>query len=137
MNKKITVAFLTLCITANLNADGFLDFLTSKNDNAKAKLSCINMNMLSSSLQMFRLDNNTYPTTEEGLESLIANPDNKKYTAYANGAYLKQIPLDGWGSAFIYANIDGKVEITSYGADKKEGGEEANKDIYFSKCEGK
>ena len=137
MNTKINMVALSLLLSVNLHADGFFDFLNSKKHDAKAHLTCVKMEILSSSLQLFRLDNLLYPSKEEGLKALVMNPDSKKYTQYANNAYLKELPLDAWNSEFIYNNKDEKFEIISYGADKKEGGEGKNEDIYFSNCKTK
>ena len=92
------------------------------------------MHGLSNSLKMFRLDNGVYPSTQEGLDALIKNPDSKKYPNYADDAYISGIILDGWKRPFRYNSYNnGKsFELISFGADGKYGGEDEDADIIFS-----
>ena len=132
--KKINIVALLLLVSVNSQADGFLDFFKSKATNAKINLACVQMKSIHFSLQLFQLDNAMYPETEEGLEALLSNPDEDKYPQYARSAYLKILPVDSWKSKFVYMKKGDSFELLSYGADKKEGGEGDNKDIYLSKC---
>jgi general secretion pathway protein G len=80
-------------------------------------------------LDTFRLDVGRYPTTEEGLAALLAQPAN--LTKW-NGPYLKKdIPQDPWGHPYQYRapGSKGEFEITSYGKDGQPGGTEATADI--------
>ena len=83
---------------------------------------------------MFKLDNGNFPDTEEGFEALLSNPDEEKYPGYRVKPYLKKLPKDSWKTSFLYVNKGSEVEIISFAADRKEGGEENNKDILFSEC---
>lgn len=102
---------------------------------SKKKLACLKLKAISSSLELFKLDNSTYPSTEEGLDALLKNPDSKKYSQYAKNAYLEKMMLDPWGSKIIYSNDKEKIELISYGADKKVGGDKENSDILLSECQ--
>ena len=81
-------------------------------------------------LKLYRLDNRRYPTTEQGLDSLVKKPatapvpDNWK-------SYLEKLPLDPWGNAYQYLNpgLNGEVDVLSLGADGKPGGEGYDADI--------
>ena len=103
-------------------------------DGAKRDTVCLKMNDLKKRFDMFSLDNGTYPDTEEGFEALLSNPDADKYPNYREKPYLKELPKDSWKTPFIYIKKGSDIEIISYGADRKEGGEENNKDILFSEC---
>lgn len=103
-------------------------------DQAKRDTVCLKMNDLKKRLDMFKLDNGVYPETEEGFEALLHNPDADKYPNYRAKPYLKELPKDSWRTPFVYLNKGDDVEIISYGADRKEGGEENGKDILFSQC---
>ncbi|MBF0101685.1 MAG: type II secretion system major pseudopilin GspG [Desulfobacterales bacterium] len=87
------------------------------------------INMLDSALDDFRLDNGRYPTTEEGLESLMkAVEDLPKWS----GPYLKKaVPNDEWGRPFVYQcpGEHGEYDLYSYGKDGTEGGEKNDKDV--------
>ena len=111
--------------------------LTGKGEEAKRKLVCVQMKSIyNGALDMFKMDNSSYPTTEEGLEALVKNPDSQKYPNYSQSGYFKdnKLPKDSWGRKFIYMNNDGKVELVSLGADGKEGGTKENADIKLSQC---
>jgi len=108
--------------------------LMNSADKAKRDTVCLKMNDLKKRLDMFKLDNGVFPDTEEGFEALLQNPDSDKYPNYPAKPYLKRLPKDSWKTPFVYINKGDDVEIISYGADRKEGGEENNADIFFSKC---
>ena len=103
-------------------------------DGAKRDTVCLKMNDLGKRLDMFKLDNGTYPETEEGFQALLSNPDAEKYPNYREKPYLKQMPKDSWKSPFVYIKQGEEFELISFAADRKEGGEESNKDILFSEC---
>ncbi len=103
-------------------------------DQAKRDTVCLKMNDLKKRLDMFKLDNGNFPDTEEGFEALLSNPDEEKYPGYRAKPYLKKLPKDSWKTPFLYVNKGSEVEIISFAADRKEGGEENNKDILFSEC---
>lgn len=103
-------------------------------DEAKRDTVCLKMNDLGKRLDMFKLDNGTYPETEEGFEALLSNPDPDKYPNYRPKPYLKEMPKDAWKTPFIYINKGDAFELISFAADRKEGGEESDRDILFSEC---
>lgn len=103
-------------------------------DGAKRDTVCLKMNDLKKRFDMFKLDNGNYPETEEGFEALLANPDADKYPNYRAKPYLKKMPKDSWKTPFIYVSNGSDIELISFASDRKEGGEENNKDILFSEC---
>ena len=103
-------------------------------DKAKRDTVCLKMNDLGKRLDMFKLDNGTYPETEEGFEALLSNPDPDKYPNYREKPYLKKLPKDSWKTPFVCISKGSEFELISFAADRKEGGEESNRDILFSEC---
>ena len=103
-------------------------------DQAKRDTVCLKMNDLKKRFDMFKLDNGNYPETEEGFEALLSNPDTEKYPNYRAKPYLKKLPKDSWKTAFVYLKKGDDLEIISFAADRKEGGEENSRDIRFSEC---
>lgn len=95
---------------------------------------CLTMNDLKKRFDMFSLDNGTYPETSEGFQALLSNPDADKYPGYPVKPYLKKLPKDAWRTPFVYLKKGSDLEIISYAADKREGGEEWDKDILLSDC---
>lgn len=97
----------------------------------KAKLT---IESLETSLRLYKLDNGSYPTTEQGLQALIERPDTGNVPkSYRNGGYLEKgrVPRDPWENEFVYLSpgINGEYDVISYGADGVPGGEGKNKDI--------
>jgi len=96
---------------------------------AKAKHDII---ALESALDVYRLDNFTYPTTDQGLWALTEQPGTEPIPPnWKQGGYLDHLPKDPWGSEYRYLNpgLHGEIDVFSYGADGVQGGEGINSDI--------
>lgn len=131
------IELMIVIVILGLLAAMVMPSLTGKGEEAKHKLVCVQMKSIyNGALDMFKINNSIYPTTEEGLEALTANPDEEKYPNYSTSGYFKdsKLPKDSWGKAFIYINDDENIELISLGADRKEGGEGAKADIRMSEC---
>lgn len=88
---------------------------------------------LSTAVKKFYLDNGFYPSTEQGLESLVTRPAiGKPPKNYPPNGYISKIPKDPWGNDYVYTAPGQKVpfEIMSLGADGAEGGEGEAADIW-------
>jgi general secretion pathway protein G len=98
-------------------------------EKAKVGAAKAQIELLSTALDTFRLDVGRYPTSQEGLESLVRQPGGLERW---DGPYLKKdLPQDPWGAAYAYRSpgANGPFDIISYGADKAPGGEGDNRDI--------
>lgn len=97
----------------------------AKSDSAKLQIE-----ELGASLDLYRLETGRYPTTQEGLQALVQAPTG--VTGW-NGPYLKKksVPKDPWGNDYVYVSPGqhGPYDLSSLGADNKEGGEGENKDL--------
>jgi general secretion pathway protein G len=102
---------------------------------AQRKLACTQMGSIKQALKMFKLDNGTYPETDEGLEALVANPDADKYPNYSGSPYLEKVAKDSWHTPLVYIKDGSDFKIVSFGSDKKEGGEDDGKDVVFPDCQ--
>lgn len=83
-------------------------------------------------LEMYRLDNLTYPSSTDGLQALVAPPPGMSQPQrYRQGGYIKRLPDDPWGNPYryVYPGQRGAFDVFSWGADNKEGGEGENADI--------
>lgn len=99
-------------------------------DEAKIKTSQTNIRSLEAALDLYRLHNGTYPTTEQGLDALMAKPEIGKIPTRWNGPYLKNpIPKDGWEQDYQYGSNGREYEILSLGSDGVKGGTEDAADI--------
>ncbi|HEB62909.1 MAG TPA: type II secretion system protein GspG [Gammaproteobacteria bacterium] len=84
---------------------------------------------LENALNLYKLDNYNYPSTDEGLEALTQKPTNS--ATWKDGGYIDRLPQDPWGRPYQYLNpgVHGNVDIYTQGADNAPGGEGANADI--------
>ena len=101
-------------------------------DEAKRTATAVQIREIENALDVYRLHNGFYPTTEQGLEALVSKPSTSPQPKkYADGGYMKKVPIDPWGNPFIYRSPGekGLIDIISCGADGEEGGEGRGKDI--------
>lgn len=87
---------------------------------------------LDSALSLYRLDNQRYPTTEQGLQALAERPTRAPVPDnWAEGGYTARIPTDPWGQPYQYLQpgVHGDYDLFSYGADGRPGGSGVNADI--------
>lgn len=103
-----------------------------KDDQARVTTTMASLSSVAKSLDLFKLDNHKYPTTDEGLNALVEKPASAK--TYPDGGYLSRLPEDPWGNVFqyVYPGSNGrKYDLYSLGADGVEGGEGFDADIYY------
>ena len=87
---------------------------------------------LTQALKLYRLDNQRYPTTEQGLQALVAKPAASPAPPnWKAGGYVERLPKDPWGNPYQYLNpgVRGEIDVFSLGADGAPGGEGNNADI--------
>ena len=87
---------------------------------------------LMQALKLYRLDNLRYPTSEQGLQALVARPDTQPAPPnWKAGGYIERLPKDPWGNAYQYLNPGrrGEIDVFSFGADGAAGGEGKDADI--------
>jgi len=83
-------------------------------------------------LELYRLQNSSYPGTSDGLQALVSPPASlADPSRYQKGGYIKKLPKDPWGRDYLYAapGQHGAFDVWSLGADGKEGGEGVDADI--------
>ena len=104
--------------------------LLSRPDTARVQAAQTDIRTISAALDVYRLDNFNYPSSEQGLEALVAKPAGFPEPKNWNpDGYVKKLPTDPWGSPYIYERFDGQVNLYSLGADGAEGGEGTAADI--------
>lgn len=87
---------------------------------------------LANALKLYRLDNNRYPTTEQGLQALVSRPATDPVPKnWKTGGYLEQLPNDPWGNPYKYLQpgTRGEIDVFTLGADGTPGGEGEDADI--------
>ena len=83
-------------------------------------------------LKLYRLDNQRYPTTEQGLVALVARPTEAPIPAnWKPNGYLERLPKDPWGRPYQYLNpgLRGEIDVFSFGADGQPGGAGIDADV--------
>jgi general secretion pathway protein G len=83
-------------------------------------------------LNLYKLDNMRYPTTEQGLAALVKKPTTSPIpTNWKSEGYLSRMPKDPWGSPYQYLQpgVHGQIDVFSFGADRASGGEGNDADI--------
>jgi len=108
--------------------------LIGRSDDAKITDTRVQMKNFETALKLYKLDNGNYPSTEQGLTSLVAKPTVGMIPKnYKSEGYLesKKIPKDPWGSDYVYLSPGehGDFDIYSFGADGAKGGEGKGADI--------
>ncbi len=104
----------------------------SRLEKSKAQTTKLQMDNFKAALQDYYLDNNVYPTTEQGLGALIQKPTTgTEPSNYNPDGYLKtkELPKDAWGQEFIYESDGAKYSIKSFGKDRKDGGDGNDADL--------
>lgn len=120
------IELMIVIVILGLLAAMIMPALTGKGEAAKRDLVCVQMKSIyDGALDMYKIKNSVYPSTEQGLKVLTQD-----------ASYFKdgKMPKDSWGQKFIYVNNDGVVDLISLAADKKEGGKGGAKDIKMSEC---
>jgi|TARA_Y100001951_G_scaffold27386_1_gene21294 general secretion pathway protein G len=101
-------------------------------DRAMVEKARADIAVLEQSLDMYKLDNHVYPTTDQGLMALVKAPQTGPQPKnYRSNGYIKRLPDDPWGNPYQYIQPGehGPYDLYSLGADGEEGGEELASDI--------
>ena len=125
---EIMVVVVILGILATL----VVPKIMGRPDEARAIAAKQDIASVMQALNLYRLDNSRYPSTEQGLNALVAKPTTEPVPGnWKTGGYLDKLPNDPWGRPYQYMNpgIKGEVDVLSFGADGKSGGEGHNADI--------
>ena len=106
--------------------------IISRPDEARVIAAKQDIATLVQALKLYRLDNQRYPTTEQGLQALVAKPAGGPVPPnWKTGGYVERLPKDPWGHPYQYLNpgVRAEIDVFSLGADGAPGGEGNNADI--------
>ena len=100
-------------------------------DDARIAKAKSDIRVLESSLELYKLDNFVYPSTEQGLEALINKPSGEEARNWRDGGYIKKLTKDPWGNEYRYAypGNNGEFDVWSLGSDVAAGGNGEAADI--------
>jgi general secretion pathway protein G len=125
---EIMVVIVILGILAALIVPKVLE----RPDEARAIAAKSDIAAIMQALKLYRLDNQRYPTGEQGLTALIAKPEQPPLPPnWKAGGYLEKLPKDPWGRPYVYLNpgVRGEIEVFSFGADGQQGGSGIDADV--------
>lgn len=123
---ELMVVLVIIGVLAALIVPSVLD----RTDDARATAARTDVNSIMQSLKLYKLDNQRYPSAEQGLDALVRKPT--VGTVSPNWKpYLDKLPTDPWSRPYQYLNpgVKGEIDVFSFGADGVAGGEGKNADI--------
>lgn len=106
--------------------------IVGRGDEARVTAAEAQMRSISNALDLYRLDNSHYPSTQQGLEALVSQPSGTPEPRNWNpDGYMKTVPQDPWGQEYQYISpgTEGPYDLFSYGSDGQKGGEGDAADI--------
>ncbi|MGO1691600.1 MAG: type II secretion system major pseudopilin GspG [Marinobacter sp.] len=106
--------------------------IMGRSDQAKVTVAETQLTNISKALDIYRLDNSHYPSTQQGLDALKSKPTgNPEPKNWSPDGYMKNIPQDPWNNDFQYVSpgTEGAYDLYSYGSDGQEGGDGDAADI--------
>jgi general secretion pathway protein G len=126
------IEIMVVVVIIGLLAAVIVPTVISKVDEARVAKAKQDIQSLETALTMFRLDNSRYPTTEQGLASLVTQPTDPAIKHWKPGGYLQRVSKDPWGNEYqyVYPGTHGKeYDVFSLGADGQPGGDGIDADI--------
>lgn len=126
------IEIMVVIVILGLLATLVVPKIIGRSDQAKVVKAQQDIMALESALELYKLDNGTYPTTDQGLEALVVKPSSPPEPSnWKAGGYIKQLRKDPWGNDYEYLSPGnhGDIDIFSYGADGQPGGEGLNADL--------
>ncbi|HYW58388.1 MAG TPA: type II secretion system major pseudopilin GspG [Polaromonas sp.] len=123
---ELMVVLVIIGVLAALIVPNVLD----RADDARVAAAKTDVNNLMQALKLYRLDNQRYPTAEQGLQALVARPAAAPVPSNWK-SYIDKLPNDPWGQPYRYLNpgLQGEIDVMSFGADAQAGGEGRNADV--------
>lgn len=123
---ELMVVLVIIGVLAALIVPNVLD----RADDARSTAAKTDIANLTQALKLYKLDNQRYPSAEQGLQALIARPTAGTVPSSWR-PYLDKLPQDPWGKPYQYLNpgIKGEIDVMSFGADGVAGGEGKNADV--------
>lgn len=125
---EVMVVIAILAILAAL----IVPKVMSRPDEARVVAARQDIAALTQALKLYRLDTKRYPTTEQGLQALVARPGQAPVPDnWKAGGYVEKLPLDPWGKPYQYLSpgLHGEIDVFSFGADGVPGGEGFDADV--------
>ena len=123
---ELMVVVVIIGVLGALIVPNFMD----RPNEARVSAAKTDIASITQALKLYKLDNHRYPTAEQGLGALVSKPSSAPVPPNWK-QYLDKLPNDPWGTPYQYLNpgVKGEVDVLSFGADGKSGGEGFDADI--------
>jgi general secretion pathway protein G len=123
---ELMVVLVIIGVLAALIVPNVLD----RADDARVTAARTDVNNLMQALKLYKLDNQRYPSGDQGLQALVARPTSGAIPPNWK-PYLEKLPNDPWGRPYQFLNpgVKGEIDVMSFGADGQPGGEGKNADV--------
>ncbi len=123
---ELMVVLVIIGVLAALIVPNVLD----RADDARVTAAKTDINNVVQALKLYKLDNQRYPTSEQGLQALLTKPTTTPIPPNWK-PYVEKLPNDPWGRSYQYLNpgVKGEIDVMSFGADGQAGGEGKNADV--------
>ena len=125
---ELMVVLVIIGVLAALIVPNVLD----RADDARVMAARTDVNNVMQALKLYKLDNQRYPTTDQGLNALISKPTSgPTANGWKTGGYVEKLPKDPWGNPYQYRSpgVNGEIDVFSLGADGQPGGTGDDSDI--------
>ncbi len=118
MNKKVNkqsgftlLEVMVVVVILGILASFVVPNLLGNKEKADQQKAITDIVALENALDMYKLDNNVYPTTDQGLDALVSKPSSPEPRNYRTGGYIKRLPKDPWGNDYQYLSPGDKGTI--------------------------
>ena len=102
-------------------------------DQAKVEAATSDLRAISTALEMYRMDNGNYPSSDQGLDALVTQPSGYPEARRWNpDGYLQKVPKDPWDEPYLYVSEDNSYDVYTFARDRREGGEGYDTDLRYS-----
>ncbi len=126
------IEILVVVVILGILASIIVPKIMKRPEEARRTKAVMDIKAIETALNLYRLDNGVYPSTEQGLEALVTQPTTGVVPKnWKEGGYLDKVPKDPWGNPFVYLSpgVHKEFDLVSYGADGVEGGEGKDADV--------
>ncbi len=126
------IEILVVVVILGILASIIVPKIMKRPEEARRTKAVMDIKAIETALNLYRLDNGVYPSTEQGLEALVTKPTTGIIPKdWKEGGYLDKVPKDPWGNPFVYLcpGVHKEFDLVSHGADGVEGGEGKDADI--------
>ncbi len=126
------IEILVVVVILGILATMVIPKIMGRPEEARRTKAAVDIKSIETALNLYKIDNGSFPSTEQGLIALVEKPDTGEIPRnWKVGGYLKKVPKDPWGAEYVYLSpgSSGPYDLSSYGSDSEQGGEGKYADI--------